>query len=78
MIRLPDFQAKKEGEHLDEEFLSRQPEVGRSGTYVNFREVVGRFDLKPGPYVIIPSTYDAYQPGTFLIRCYSGGQCELK
>lgn len=44
------------------------------GAYINKREVTGRFRVKPGNYVLIPSTYEADREGQFLIRIFSEGR----
>ena len=44
-------------------------------TFVNLKEVSARFDLTPGTYVIIPSTFDQGEEGDFLLRVYSEGGC---
>ncbi len=56
----------------------RVRERARSGVYVNFREVVGRLQLAPGHYVVIPSTYDRHQMGTFLLRFFSDKQLTVR
>ena len=45
--------------------------IGSSGPYLNKREVTKRFNLKPGEYVIIPSTYEEGTEGEFLLRIFS-------
>jgi hypothetical protein len=41
-------QAVHPNERLTLKHLMHNYEVAKSGTYVNFREVCGRFELKPG------------------------------
>ncbi len=41
------------------------------GIYINLREVSGRFELEPGHYVIIPSTFKPEEPGTFMLRVFA-------
>ena len=43
------------------------------GAYINKREVTGRFRVKPGNYVLIPSTYEAEKEGQFLVRIFTEG-----
>ena len=43
----------------------------RSKSFINLREVVGRFKLEPGSYIVIPSTFEPDQEGDFLLRVFS-------
>jgi len=45
-----------------------------SGAYINKREVTGRFRVKPGNYILIPSTYEQDKEGQFLVRIFSEGE----
>jgi calpain len=45
--------------------------VALTKTFINLREVNGRFRFKPGKYCIIPSTYDPNQEGEFVIRLFT-------
>ncbi|CAF0773042.1 unnamed protein product [Rotaria sordida] len=51
--------------------LERQ---GDTGPYITKREVTGRFRVKPGNYILIPSTYEQDREGQFLIRIFSEGE----
>jgi hypothetical protein len=43
------------------------------GAYINKREVTGRFRVKPGNYILIPSTYEQDKEGQFLVRIFTEG-----
>ena len=45
--------------------------VAKSDSFINAREVVGRFSLDPGNYVVIPSTFYPHEEGQFLLRMVS-------
>ena len=45
--------------------------IGASGSYINSREVTKRFKVKPGYYLIIPSTYDENQDCEFMLRVFT-------
>ena len=46
--------------------------------YINLREVTGRHKLKPGLYVVVPSTYEAATEGEFLLRIFSEKQQHME
>ena len=39
--------------------------------FINMREVVNRYQLKIGRYVVVPSTYDPHEAGKFMIRIFT-------
>ncbi|XP_022089752.1 calpain-9-like [Acanthaster planci] len=51
--------------------LQDTSEVGRSGSFINYRQVYRRFTLAPGSYIIIPSTFNPNIPGTFMMRVFT-------
>jgi len=53
-------------------FYSNQLDrCGTSGSYINSREITKRFRVKPGSYVIIPSTYDPDIHCEFILRVFT-------
>jgi len=58
----------KTGQKFKGEQLER---VGNSGDYINKREVVARFRLKPGFYVVVPSLFQANVAGHFMLRTFT-------
>ncbi|XP_054153659.1 calpain-A-like isoform X2 [Oppia nitens] len=56
---------------LTTEYFKYNASVAKSPTFINLREVNGRFKLKPGKYCIIPSTFDPGEEGEFLIRFFT-------
>lgn len=56
------------GNKLSESQLSK---MGNSGNYINKREVTKRFRVKPGYYVVIPSTFEYNIEGEFLLRIFT-------
>ena len=64
-------QPEQATEHLGEEFFKYTLSTARSKSFINTRELTGRFKLLPGTYVIIPSTYGPGYDGQFLLRTFS-------
>lgn len=46
-------------------------EKAADSIFINMREVVNRFQLKTGRYVVIPSTYDPHVAGNFMLRIFT-------
>lgn len=45
---------------------------------MDLREVTGRFELKPGDYVIVPTTFEPNKETEFMIRLLSETKQEMK
>uniref|UniRef100_A0A8C9X144 Calpain-3 n=1 Tax=Sander lucioperca TaxID=283035 RepID=A0A8C9X144_SANLU len=55
-------------QHLQKDFFLYTASKAKCKTYINLREVTERFQLPPGEYVIIPTTFEAHQEGEFILR----------
>ena len=56
---------------LNKEFFKYNRCCARSATFINAREISERFYLVPGTYVIIPSTFEQYEEGDFILRIFA-------
>ncbi|XP_071800051.1 calpain-9-like isoform X1 [Asterias amurensis] len=66
-----EYKDGQKTEKLPKDFFLRNASKARSDTFINTREIMGRFKMKPGRYCIIPSTFEQHKEGDFLIRIYS-------
>lgn len=66
----PQFAANSQ-QLLTTDFFKYNTSIARSPTYINLREVTSRFELPPGTYAIIPSTYDKGEEGEFILRVWT-------
>lgn len=57
--------------HLSKSFFLTHRARERSDTFINLREVLNRFKLPPGEYVLVPSTFEPNKDGDFCIRVFS-------
>ncbi|XP_033102316.1 calpain-A-like isoform X2 [Anneissia japonica] len=53
-------------------------DIGTSGPFINHREVNRKFDLDPGNYVIIPSTFHPGEVSSFMLRLFSEKPIEIE
>ncbi|KAL9965206.1 hypothetical protein ACROYT_G028976 [Oculina patagonica] len=51
--------------------LHSMMEKAGDSIFINMREVVNRYQLKEGRYVVVPSTYDPNEAGRFMIRIFT-------
>ncbi|XP_055880673.1 calpain-2 catalytic subunit-like isoform X1 [Biomphalaria glabrata] len=52
------------------QFFRYNPDFAKTNTFINYREVSGRFELYPGHYVIIPTTFLEDCPAHFMLRVF--------
>ncbi|XP_034465690.1 calpain-2 catalytic subunit-like [Hippoglossus hippoglossus] len=74
IYKVPDEYKGRSNVHLGPEVLLRQRAVAMSSSFINMREVCGRFKLPPGEYAIVPSTFAPHKNGTFVLRVFSEKQ----
>uniref|UniRef100_A0A671PM31 Calpain-3 n=1 Tax=Sinocyclocheilus anshuiensis TaxID=1608454 RepID=A0A671PM31_9TELE len=70
------YEMKGNQQQLPKDFFLYNASTARCKSYVNMREVTERFCLKPGEYVIIPSTFDPHKESEFLLRVFSESRKE--
>ena len=68
---LDDLQTSDPATILPAKHFKYNYEAGKSGIFVNLREVSSHCELEPGHYVIIPSTFRSDDHGTFLLRVFA-------
>ena len=64
------------GDYSADYFKSTEA-IGTSGSYINYREVFGRFSMTKGAYVIIPATFLPNTEAEFLLRIFSQEKINL-
>ncbi|KAM4772301.1 calpain-2 catalytic subunit-like [Rhinophrynus dorsalis] len=62
--------------HLSRDFFLRNKAREKSDTFINLREVLNRFKLPPGEYIIVPSTFEPNKIGDFALRVFSEKNAE--
>lgn len=58
-------------------FFNRYP-AAQIKSYMNSREVMDLLSLKPGDYVIVPSTFNANETASFIITILSKAEAHLQ
>uniref|UniRef100_A0A669EF41 Calpain-2 catalytic subunit n=1 Tax=Oreochromis niloticus TaxID=8128 RepID=A0A669EF41_ORENI len=71
IYKVPDEYKGCKNVRLGPDVLLRQKHVAMSPTFINTREVCGRFNLPPGEYAIIPSTFQPHKNGSFILRVFT-------
>lgn len=70
-LLLKIFQFKDQVGQLEKNYFLYNASKARSHTFVNTREISGRYKLPVGRYCVVPSTFEPNQEGDFLLRIYS-------
>nr|XP_021324020.1 calpain-3-like isoform X1 [Danio rerio] len=78
IYEVPKEMKGNQQQQLSKDFFLYNASTARSKSYVNIREVTERFCLKPGEYVIIPSTFDPHKESEFLLRVFSENRSTSK
>jgi len=53
------------------DFFRYNASCARSNSFINLREVSGRFKLPPGNYLILPSSFKPDEEGEFILRVFT-------
>jgi len=53
------------------DFFTYNASCARSKSFINLREVSGRFKLPPGNYMIVPSSFKPDEEGEFILRVFT-------
>ncbi|XP_070697040.1 calpain-2 catalytic subunit-like [Pempheris klunzingeri] len=71
IYEVPEEYSGQRQVHLKKDFFLYNGSAARSETFINLREVSGRFCLPPGEYLIVPSTFEPNKNGDFYVRVFS-------
>ncbi|CAG8663041.1 10485_t:CDS:2, partial [Scutellospora calospora] len=65
---------------LNRKYRIHKPTYETAGrvTYINIREVTERIFLKPGHYILIPSSYDVGEEGSYFMRLFSSNSINIR
>ena len=62
----------------DLNFFKNNKAIATSGSYINYREVFGRFTLTKGSFIVIPATFLPETECEFLLRIFSQEKITLQ
>ena len=65
-------QAPEDGSTVvTKQYVDYNYSTGNSGSFTNAREVLKRFDLDPGRYIVIPCAFKPGEEGDYLLRIFT-------
>ena len=71
------FQAPSDGSTvLTKQYVDYNYSTGTSGSFTNAREVMKRFDLDPGRYIVVPCSFKPGEEGDYLLRIFTESYSE--
>lgn len=62
----------------DAEYFSATSAIATSGTFINYREIFGRFSLPFGAFIVVPATFKPDINAEFLLRIFSQDKANLE
>ncbi|KAM3852560.1 calpain-2 catalytic subunit [Vipera latastei] len=71
IYEVPEQSSGEKKVHLNKNYFLTNRARERSNTFINLREVLNRFKLPPGEYIIVPSTFEPNKNGDFCLRVFS-------
>ncbi|CAD7674701.1 unnamed protein product [Nyctereutes procyonoides] len=71
IYEVPEEMTGQTNIHLSRNFFLTHRARERSDTFINLREVLNRFKLPPGEYILVPSTFEPNKDGDFCVRVFS-------
>nr|XP_012606677.1 calpain-2 catalytic subunit [Microcebus murinus] len=71
IYEVPEELAGQNNIHLSKKFFLTTRARERSATFINLREVLNRFKLPAGEYILVPSTFEPNKDGDFCVRVFS-------
>ncbi|XP_032071254.1 calpain-2 catalytic subunit [Thamnophis elegans] len=76
IYEVPEQLSAQKKVHLSKNYFLTNRARERSNTFINLREVLNRFKLPPGEYIIVPSTFEPNKNGDFCLRVFSEKKAE--
>uniref|UniRef100_A0A8C6YAV3 Calpain-2 catalytic subunit n=1 Tax=Naja naja TaxID=35670 RepID=A0A8C6YAV3_NAJNA len=71
IYEVPEQSSAQKKVHLSKNYFLTNRARERSNTFINLREVLNRFKLPPGEYIIVPSTFEPNKSADFCLRVFS-------
>lgn len=72
------LQYKSHNGKFPDSFFKKNAPVRQSKTYVNAREVMELMALKPGEYLIVPSTFSPNETASYLLTILSKAETHVQ